>query len=62
MLQLASVLDPGSALCMLSATDFDTLTDVSEWYLMWKDYGVLEVEKVIVHIFGTNCIGSKAEA
>jgi hypothetical protein len=47
---------------MLSATDFNTLMDVSEWYLTREDYGVPEVEKVMVQIFGTNHIGGEAEA
>ena len=63
MLQSASVLQaPGSALHMLSATDFHTLTDVSERYLMQEDYGVPEVENIMVRIFSTNRIGGEAEA
>jgi hypothetical protein len=47
---------------MLSVADFRTLTDASERYLTRKDYGVPEVENVMVQIFGTNRIGGEAEA
>ena len=56
------MLDPGSALCMVSATNFHILTDMSQRYLMQNDFGVPEVESVMVQIFSTNCIGGEAEA
>jgi hypothetical protein len=57
------ILNPGPWLSpMLSVADFRTLTDVSERYLAQKDYGIPEVENVMVWIFGTNRIGGEAEA
>jgi len=47
---------------MVSAANFHALTDVSQQYLTQKDFGVPEVEYVMVQIFGTNRIGGEAEA
>jgi hypothetical protein len=56
VLQSASVLQaPGSALRMLSATDFHTLTDASERYLMQEDYGVPKVKNEMLQ-FEQQCV------
>src|ERR1700683_189324 len=47
---------------MLSATNFHALTDASHRYLTQKDFGVPEVENVMVQIFGANRIGGEAKA
>jgi hypothetical protein len=47
---------------MVSAANFRALTDASQRYLTQKDFGVPEVENVMVQIFGTNRIGGEAKA
>ena len=47
---------------MVSAANFRALMNASQRYLTQKDFGVPEVENVMVQIFGTNRIGGEAEA